>query len=377
MDYLHHFGLAEDPFRNDHHDKFLMAIPSQMNALRRLDRAVRQAKGLVCLIGGVGSGKTVLARKLYEDLEEEVFEAGMMVVLRGSADSDWLLTRFARQLGVEEPANERESLIGQIYERLAIIREDGRYAVLIVDDAQGLASNETLTELCGLVKLEYEDRRVLSVVLAGEPSLEGTLAANPALAHHVEVRTTLAPLSAKEVAAYVQHRIQRAGGAAQIVHPDAMLGLSACAAGAPGLINTLADNALFEAFLEGRSQITRSDVERAHAHLGWGALGATPRARVGMPARPAAAAASADLDSALEAVFDDAEAAIPPVRSADAGQTVMMDFEARPAAAKRPVPARAAAARTEIALEPETRIGPPPKDAADEVDEIFMELLED
>ncbi len=272
MDHLHHFGLAEDPFRNDHHEKFTVETPSQADALRRLDRGVRQARGLMALIGGAGAGKTMVVRKLYEELEEEVFEASMMVVLRGSADADWLLTRFSNQLGVDEPAPEREALIGQIYERLAIIREDGRHAVLVVDDAQGLASHETLTEVCGLARLEYEDRRVLSIVLAGAPSLRHVLASDPLLAHHLEVQVTLPPFGREEAARYLWQRIQLAGGKPQILLPGAVVGLLELSGGAPGRLNTLADNALFEAFLEGRNQVARSDVERAYADLGWSEL---------------------------------------------------------------------------------------------------------
>ena len=160
MEYLHHFELSEDPFRNDHLERFIAETPSQAEAYRRLDRGVRQGRGLVALVGPAGCGKTVVARRLYEELEEEVFEASMMVVLRSQADSEWLLFRLATQLGVENVAPQREALIEQIYERLAIVREDGRHAVLIIDDADALATRETLAELCALVKLEYEDRRM-------------------------------------------------------------------------------------------------------------------------------------------------------------------------------------------------------------------------
>jgi type II secretory pathway predicted ATPase ExeA len=413
VDHLHHFGLAEDPFRNDHHEKFLVEMPSQTVALCRLDRGVRDAKGLTVLVGGAGVGKTQIARKLYEDLEEEVFEASMMVVLRGSADSDWLLTRFANQLGVEEPASEREALIGQIYERLAIIREDGRHAVLIIDDAQGLASKETLTEVCGLVKLEYEDRRVLSIVLAGGPALEREIGSDPMLAHHVDIRVKLSPFERQETAEYVGRRIQLAGGNPQIVLPEAVASLHELSEGAPGRINTLLGNALFEAFLAGRTQVARSDVEGAHADLGWDALGAAPSAptdplesndspvpaaaaarldpkpplsrggpsaeatQVLSDAPPVAPSEVADLDSQLEAAFEGA--APDPVLSnpADAGQTMLMDFDAAAPAAVRAVPARAAAAPTEIQLEPQDALEAPPKEEGDEVDDLFMELLDE
>jgi type II secretory pathway predicted ATPase ExeA len=402
VDHLHHFGLADDAFRNDHHEKFAVETPSQAGALQRLDRGVRQARGLMTLIGGVGAGKTMVARKLYEELEEEVFEASMMVVLRGNADADWLLTRFASQLGIEEPAAEREALIGQIYERLAIIREDGRHAVLIIDDAQGLASQEALAEVCGLVRLEYEDRRVLSIVLAGAPALRRAIASDPLLAHHLEVQVTLPAFGPEEAARYLWQRIQIAGGRAQILLPDAVAGLHELSGGAPGRLNTLADNALFEAYLEGRNQVARSDVERAYADLGWDELQACGEASSASitgaseaaPPRPNASCAAEatqvladapgssagaveDLDSRLEAVFDEGAPTGVPAHPADAGQTVMMTHEAdSPPAAQRPVPARAAAAPTEIQLEAQDAIPAPPKEP-DEVDDLFMELLDD
>jgi len=95
---------------------------------------VRQGRGLILLTGPVGSGKTTVARALFESLEDEAFESRMLVVLRASADFGWLVTRLARELGVEEPAGEREALLLQVYEKLAIVREDGRHAVLIVDE---------------------------------------------------------------------------------------------------------------------------------------------------------------------------------------------------------------------------------------------------
>jgi aspartyl-tRNA(Asn)/glutamyl-tRNA(Gln) amidotransferase subunit A len=91
VEYLRHFQLSADPFRMDGGEKFDVDLPSQGDALARLDRAVRQGKGLVLLVGGVGSGKTRIARRLFEELEEEVFEAAMMVVLRREVDADWLL----------------------------------------------------------------------------------------------------------------------------------------------------------------------------------------------------------------------------------------------------------------------------------------------
>ena len=278
MEHLHHFGLAEDPFRADANEKFDVELPSQQDALARLDRGVRQGRGLLVLVGGAGAGKTRVARQLYEGLEEEQFEAAMMVVLRREVGVEWLLPRIARQLGVERAELDREAVIRQIYERLAIIHEDGRRAVLIIDDAHGLANADTLSELCGLVKLEYEERRLVTVVLVGAPQLDAAIAADPLVCHHVDVRVPLAPLGREEAVGYLAARVEAAGGGADLLLPGASAALHELADGAPGRINRLADNALYEAWLAGRAQVTRSDVERAHRDLGWGAARRARRA---------------------------------------------------------------------------------------------------
>lgn len=269
MEHLHHFGLAEDPFRNEPLARFLFETPPQADALRRLDRGVRQGRGLCVLTGEVGSGKSVVVRQLFESLEEEVFEASMLVIVQGAVDSTWVLHRYARQLGIEDPPAEREVLVAALYDRLAIVREDGRHAVLIIDGAQALTARDTLADVCSLLQLEYEERRLLTLVLAGSNRLERGLARDAALSRRVDVRTQLAPLDREATRHYVGQRVARAGGNPAIVSDEAVAALHELAQGSPGLVNVLGDNALYEAFLAGRPAVSRADVERAHADLRW------------------------------------------------------------------------------------------------------------
>jgi len=311
VEHFQHFGLAEDPFRNEPRLEHFFETHANRDAMRRLERGLRQAKGLLVLAGDIGSGKTMVVRRLLESLEEEVFEASMLVVLHGAADAGWMLGRFASQLGVETPASEREALLAQIYEKLAIIREDGRHAVLIIDDAHALASQPTLAEVCGLLKLEYEERRLLSLVLTGAPSLEQALANDGTLAHHVDVKVRLEPLDPTGAAAYLAHRIDAAGGNPAILDPGAVAALHALGRGLPGRMNTLADNALFEAFLCGRAKMTRTDVERACRDLGFGAPEAAavpeapePRPLATLPPERGVRHAGASAGSSTGASFD-------------------------------------------------------------------------
>lgn len=413
MEHFYHFGLVEDPFRNEPMLRYLYESRQQSDALRRMDRAARQAKGLCVLVGEVGSGKTMAVRQLLENLEEEIFEASMIVVLNGAADATWVVTRFARQLGIDEPPVEREALVAAVYERLAIIREDGRHAVLIIDDAQALASPETIADVCALAKLEYEDRRLLTMVLAGTPRLAEAVARDPVLAHRVDVKVNLEPLDADSAAAYLAHRVQVAQGDASILEPAAVAALHSLGRGIPGLMNTLADNALFEAFLCGRASVSDVDVQRAHRDLGWEedsgeARGtelqpppapriATPRPAVAAPdlssplAAPSAAiSASAStiaaasemasgepielsevaepgageplldaLDSDLEAVFELAENGEGAEAGGDPTQTAVTFSEEGPG--------------SEI-MDPEEE---PPKEELEEFEDLLVELLDD
>lgn len=269
MEHLHHFGLNQDPFSNEPDLRVYFESASHRDAQRRVERGLRQHKGLTLLTGEGGMGKTLLARRVLEALEEEVFEATLLVMLPGAADATGILQRFARQLGVDEPAQERAGLIGQIYEQLAIVREDGRHAVLIVDDAQ-IMKPDALSELSGLLSLEYEDRRLVSMLLIGSNELDALVQNDPGIVPRVEVRVRLNPLSNANTTAYILHRLTHVGGQPELIPAEALDALHKLGRGRPRLLNTLADNALFEAYLAGRETIDSSDVERAAADLGVG-----------------------------------------------------------------------------------------------------------
>jgi hypothetical protein len=186
-----------------------------------------------------------------------------------------------------------------------------------------------LAEVCSLLKLEYEDRRLLSLVLAGPVMLDQSLSADPSLAHRIDVRVELASFTPEAAAGYLAHRVNQVGGDPGIIDRGALEALHELGRGYPGLMNTLADNALFEAFICGRSQMTRVDVERAHRDLGWAAVPASasvpnspesptvaPSASVPNPPESPAVAADPvlqqtldELDPELAGMFETAQAA--------------------------------------------------------------------
>jgi type II secretory pathway predicted ATPase ExeA len=210
----------------------------------------------------------MLVRHLLESLEEEAYEPVMLIPMPGVSDGLWILDRFARQLGVEEPAEDRSTLLGQLYEQLAVVREDGRRAVLIIDEAQVLVDQGLLGELRGLLNLEYEDRHLLTVVLAGLPHLAKEMAGSVALADRVEIRVEIPPLDPESSVLYLRHRIQGVNGNPAILESGAIDAIVRLANGNPRRLNILADNSLFEAYLAGRTGAAVQDVARAASDLG-------------------------------------------------------------------------------------------------------------
>ena len=182
------------------------------------------------------------------------------------------------------------------------------------------------------------------------------------MSHHVEVRVPLAAARPRR-GRRLSRRARRGRGRERRARlPGASAALHELATGAPGRINALADNALYEAWLARRPQVTRSDVERAHADLGWVERGhGAHLARRTSPIQaertnPMAFEVSDVSDPELDAVFE------PRPRRAEADP----ELTAAPAAPRR------AGERTRIDLD---AAEPPPK--ADDVDEMFMELLDD
>jgi type II secretory pathway predicted ATPase ExeA len=249
MNALEFFGLTAEPFSNAPVSRFYFNAPQHQQALTRLLHAVSSMKGLAVLVGDIGAGKTTLARRMLDALPEEEYEAALLVIIHSGITASWLLRRIALQLGVENPAQEKLALLSQLYQRLLQIYEQGRKAVVLIDEAQMLETRELMEEFRGLLNLEVPERKLISFVLFGLPDIEKNLKLDPPLAQRVAMRYRLEPFNAESTEAYVKHRMRLAGSAKLPFAPDAIAAIHQRSAGVARVINTLCDNALFEAFL--------------------------------------------------------------------------------------------------------------------------------
>lgn len=268
MSYLDHFGLTAEPFSNAPVSRFYFNAPQHQQALTRLLYAVSSMKGLAVLVGDIGAGKTTLARRMLDSLPEEEYEAALLVIIHSGITASWILRRIALQLGVENPAQEKLALLSQLYQRLLQIYEQGRKAVVLIDEAQMLETRELMEEFRGLLNLEVPERKLISFVFFGLPEIEKNLKLDPPLAQRVAMRYRLEPFNGESTEAYIKHRMRLAGSARSPFMPDAMEAVHRRASGTPRVINTLCDNALFEAFLSRSHEIRAPLIEQIADNLG-------------------------------------------------------------------------------------------------------------
>jgi len=249
MDHLAYYNLREEPFSIMPLTSFYYHNEQHDQAMLRLKRAVDGMMGLAVLVGDIGTGKTLLARRLLETLPEEEYEVSLLVVLHSDVTSEWLVKRVAAQFGIDAKDTTKVDLIARLYEKLCAIEEDGRKAVILIDEAHMLRQRETLEEVRGLLNLELPESKLLSFVMFGMLELDECLSRDPALKQRIAVRYRLKNFSPEVLVDYIGFRLQQAGTEQQIFSADAIELVYELSKGNPRFVNVICDNALFEGYI--------------------------------------------------------------------------------------------------------------------------------
>jgi len=268
MDYLEYYKLNEHPFSNVVDSRFFYNSPQQSEAVIKLKYAVDTRKGLAVVIGNIGAGKTTLARRLLEELDEESYEAALLVIIHSSVSSEWLFKKFAMQLGVKNVSDNKIELLGEIYKRLHEINEEGKRAVVLMDEVQMLNSKEIMEEFRGLLNMESPEGKMVNFIFFGLPELNQVLALDEPLKQRVAVRIKLQAFSEENTRDYIRHRLKVALCANEIFTESAIKLICDYSNGSPRIINTICDNALLEGYLFKKPVIDDSIIKTVAVDLG-------------------------------------------------------------------------------------------------------------
>ncbi|MEO6212650.1 MAG: AAA family ATPase [Vicinamibacterales bacterium] len=246
--YEQFFGFRERPFDLTPNPRLLVLTEGHREALSNLQYAIASRKGITLLLGEAGSGKTTLIRAAIERQASNVHCVHMHnPALSRPEFVEMLAHKFSLS---EEARTSKTALLLEIEALLRTRDEAGDTTVLIVDEAQSLP-DELLEEIRLLANIETDERKLLSVIIAGQPEL-GERLNNPELRQlkqRVALRCELRPLTLTETVGYLAGRIQAAGGVGrQVFTREAVLLIHERSRGIPRIISVIADNALLSGF---------------------------------------------------------------------------------------------------------------------------------
>lgn len=261
--YLQHFGLSEFPFGITPDTSFVFSAQGHQEALNTLLVALQCGEGFLKITGEVGTGKTLLCRRLLQTLGEGSITAYLP---NPNLDPQTLLLALAEELRIVDAAGlDQFHLLRRINLALLDYARSGKRVILCIDEAQAMP-RDTLEALRLVSNLETEKRKLIQIILFGQPELDDKLA-DPSvrqLLQRITFHQRLQGLGRNEIALYLQHRMRVAGYRGEALFtPRAVRALRRATRGTPRLINVLAHKSLLSAFGEGRQSVDFSHVRGA------------------------------------------------------------------------------------------------------------------
>lgn len=266
--YERHFALREPPFSITPDSSYFYPHEGVQAALNMLLVALRSGEGFIKIVGEVGCGKTVLCRQLLNTLQDECVTA---YIPNPDMGPDDLLMTLAAELRVKVPRSpNRHQLLNALRDCLLKHAEAGKQVVVCIDEAQAIPMR-TVESLRLLSNLETEKRKLLHLVLLGQPELDEKLSRPEIrqLLQRITFSEYLGPMMAHRVPAYLEHRMSTAalGDATdvRVFEAEAARAIAAFSGGVPRLVNVLAHKCLMLAYGENEHRVNVRHVELAAA----------------------------------------------------------------------------------------------------------------
>ena len=261
--YTAHFGLREAPFGITPDTSFFFTSPHSQEALNTLLVAARNGEGFIKITGEVGTGKTLLCRKFMATLGREFVTA---YIPNPYLEPRTLMLALADELEISLDRDvDQHQLLKSINYRLLELAADDKQVLLCLDEAQAIPI-ESLEALRLLTNLETEKRKLLQIVLFGQPELNRTLELDSIrqLAQRITFHYHLGPLTRDDMEYYLGHRLRVAGyTGARMFTRQAINKLYRASGGIPRLVNILAHKALMVSYGVGAQQVNASHVALA------------------------------------------------------------------------------------------------------------------
>ncbi len=261
--YEEYFGITEKPFSIAPDPRYLYMSDGHREALAHLMYGLANNGGFVLLTGEVGVGKTTVSRRLLQKVPENMEVA---FILNPKVSVAELLATICDELSIGYPPGNSsiKVFLDRINNYLLNAHAQGKNILLIIDEAQNL-DNDLLEQVRLLTNLETNQRKLLQIILVGQPELRERLDSPDLrqLTQRITARYHLGPLLKEETRAYILHRLRIAGIKEQVFSVAALGQLYELSQGIPRLINVLCDRALLGAYVQGLNMVDEATVLRA------------------------------------------------------------------------------------------------------------------
>ncbi|SBT12883.1 ExeA family protein [Vibrio celticus] len=260
--YKEYFGFVEMPFSIVPNSRYLFLSQRHQEAMQNLQAGLGEGGGFAMLTGEVGTGKTTVAKAMLSSLDSHT-QAGL--ILNPTFSNTDLLEAICDEFEVEYPEQASLKQLSQaIHYFLLDSHAEGIQTLLVIDEAQHLAA-DVLEQLRLLTNLETDSRKLLKVLLVGQPELQQHLQTTQLrqLAQRITGRYHLLPLNTEETGKYIAFRLETAGGEQMLFSNRSIKLIAQYTHGIPRLINLVCDKALQLAFHDGEQLPSNETVNRA------------------------------------------------------------------------------------------------------------------
>ncbi|UPR52544.1 AAA family ATPase [Vibrio cyclitrophicus] len=260
--YKEYFGFVEMPFSIVPNSRYLFLSQRHQEAMQNLQAGLGEGGGFAMLTGEVGTGKTTVAKAMLSSLDNQT-QAGL--ILNPTFSNTDLLEAICDEFEVDYPEQASLKQLSQaIHHFLLDSHADGIQTLLVIDEAQHLAA-DVLEQLRLLTNLETDSRKLLKVLLVGQPELQQHLQTTQLrqLAQRITGRYHLLPLNTEETGKYIAFRLETAGGEQMLFSNRSIKLIAQYTHGIPRLINLVCDKALQLAFHDGEQLPSNETVNRA------------------------------------------------------------------------------------------------------------------
>ncbi|MDK9764135.1 AAA family ATPase [Vibrio sp. D420a] len=260
--YKEYFGFVEMPFSIVPNSRYLFLSQRHQEAMQNLQAGLGDGGGFAMLTGEVGTGKTTVAKAMLASLDDQT-QAGL--ILNPTFSNIELLEAVCDEFEIDYPEQASLKQLSQaIHSFLLDSHEQGIHTLLVIDEAQHLAA-DVLEQLRLLTNLETDSRKLLKVLLVGQPELQQHLQTNQLrqLAQRITGRYHLLPLNAQEAGKYIAFRLETAGAQQMLFSNRAVKSIAQYTHGIPRLINLVCDKALQLSFHQGEKTPSQATVEQA------------------------------------------------------------------------------------------------------------------